>query len=167
MEQSDNAKDFLQDLEASFIERRAARYVKKVKTGRAQLFIIALFNLVTIARGVEVYEQNSMKIKMAAAVAIFYFVLFVWSMQKAYISLVIGTITYLLLGVYTTISEQYMYKYMFNDEILGMQRMIFIIVIIVRLMIFYFLVLGTINAKKFEALYVHAHDNDDGEDDEE
>lgn len=164
MEHDDKVRSMLDDLEASFIERRATRYVKKVKTGRAAMFIIALFNLVTVARGLEAYEQGSMRVNFAIAVAVFYFVLFIISLQRSYIPMLVATITYLLLGIYTIIAEKYMYKYIFDGALEGLQRMLFVIAMIVRLAVLYYLALGTVNAKKFEALYATAGEDEEEED---
>lgn len=162
-EEEQKHKDLLDDLQASFVERRAARYVKRVKAGRAAIFIIALFNIVTVARGLEVYEQDSIRVKLASAIAIFYIVLFLMSLQRSYMSLLIATIAYCIISTYNVITDRLMFKYAFDKDIAGLSRSIFIIAIIVRLMLLYYLIYGTVYGRKFEALY----DSDDSAGEEE
>lgn len=152
-EAEDKVAELLDNIEAEIKEKRAARYLKIIKKGRAVIFIIALLNMVTIINGIGNYAKDHDRVKLAMGIAVFYFVLFLISRQKAYIALVVATITYFILGIYTIITEVHMYKYLFNPAVSAMQRSALIVTLLVRLFILFYLVNGTLYARKYDALY--------------
>ena len=155
-EQDDKVTDFLNDIQVEMTERKAARYVRRVKHGRAAIFFVAFIYGVKLARIVDSFEDMNITTYIFGGITLLYAILFLISSHKPYQGLRIATIAYTIVVAYTTITELATFAQDQIAEIATIQRAAYASTILVRIGIFYFLIMGMKYAKLFEALYSDA-----------
>ena len=151
-EHDEKVKDLLADIQEGIRERRAAQFVKRVKKGRAAIFIVALMYTLSLARGIVIYEHGSDKLAIYGCIAVIFFVLFLVSLQRPYISLLSASIVYFLASTYSVANDVYMYRIAVRNELFSMLQMGVIISVLIRLLILFFLFNGANYARKLEAI---------------
>ncbi len=152
-EQDDKVNDLLNDMQAEMTERKAARFVRRVKHGRAAIVFVAFIYVVKLIRVLDNFEQAKSANYIFGGIIALFIALFILSRTKAYTGLLIATIAYILVVAITTIMEMTIIAENPVEEIAGIQRAAYLSTIIVRIGIFYFLIYGMRYAKKLEALY--------------
>ena len=160
-EDDDTAGGLFDDLDSSFKTKMSNRYTRHIKVGRTAMFVVALFSVVTLAQGVPFYEQNSPRLSIATAVAVFYFTLMLMSVQKPYLSFIIAAVAYVPLGVYKLYTERLMFTYLFNGHMTPWAQAAYFVLNTLRVLVFYIFVKSIVYAKKLETLHSPAADEDE------
>ncbi len=145
-------QNLLGDIEHHIHEQQAKKYQKKIKRGRAMILIIALLNIITLSRGLEIYERGSYKLTMAGSVAVAYFIFFLISIQKTYLSLLLATISYSLITIYTIANKILLLSPVLFNGTVSQYHFMLLSDVVMGSVILYFLIGGANAAKKYDEL---------------
>ena len=151
---TDGAQQLLSAYETQIRERRAERSLRKLKTGRYLLFLIALLNIIPyVARYGDQLMAHLPELYFAAGISSFYFLMFFVSRYKPFISFLLASPAYLIVNIF---SLKFVLQHKNQFEIFDISPSFFPIVlfitIAIKLIALFYLVNSATNAYRYEQL---------------